>query len=157
MDMKCKWCQKEFIPTRIDNVYCRKKCRDRASARRTGATQRYTWKRRGIELTVDQYKEMMRRQNKKCAICKKVDDRRLAVDHDHTTGTIRGLLCKNCNRAIGYFMDDIDLVEMASVYLKSHKNKTPANKREWGGENEEKAARKLAATELSGVDGPVRC
>jgi hypothetical protein len=44
--------------------------------------------------------------------------RSLAVDHDHTTGQVRGLLCIRCNRAIGNLRDDPDLAIRAAAYLK---------------------------------------
>ncbi len=55
------------------------------------------------------YEELFLRQNSKCAICNKSAGHkiksgfaRLAVDHDHQTGEIRGLLCNKCNRGLGY-------------------------------------------------------
>lgn len=50
-----------------------------------------------------------------CAICHK--SRKLCVDHDHGTGEFRGLLCHECNSAIGLLRDDPVLVERALVYL----------------------------------------
>jgi len=54
-----------------------------------------------------------------CAICKKPpqQNKRLAVDHCHTTGDIRGLLCDLCNRGLGFFQDDIERIAIAIVYL----------------------------------------
>lgn len=53
-----------------------------------------------------------------CAICECPDKKRLSVDHDHQTGKIRGLLCANCNLALGNFKDDPDRLAKAIVYLK---------------------------------------
>lgn len=59
------------------------------------------WKRRGISLTVAQYDDLLKKQDGKCAICRKPPKRmRLAVDHDHKTGKVRGLLCFYCNYRI---------------------------------------------------------
>jgi len=43
----------------------------------------------------------------------------LAVDHDHITGNVRGLLCSNCNRGLGLLKDDIKLFKKSIIYLKS--------------------------------------
>lgn len=78
--------------------------------RRTKYKQRY-----GI--TVDQYDQIFKNQNGACAICKKVSDKRLVVDHDHVTLEIRGLLCGNCNTALGLLGDDIEALQAAIDYL----------------------------------------
>jgi hypothetical protein len=55
-------------------------------------------------ITQEQYEEMLSEQNGGCAICgitEATNGRRLAVDHDHQTGEVRGLLCNNCNVAVG--------------------------------------------------------
>lgn len=72
-------------------------------------------------LTPDDYDEILRKQNGRCAICRsdRFDKRRhaLAVDHDHVTNKIRGLLCRRCNQAIGAFQDNPDLLRKAAQYL----------------------------------------
>ena len=74
-----------------------------------------------------QYETMLERQSGACAICKRAErsrDRRtgnvcrLSVDHCHTTGEVRGLLCKNCNAAIGLLEHDPDLLDAARGYLR---------------------------------------
>jgi hypothetical protein len=44
---------------------------------------------------------------------------KIVVDHCHTTGAIRGLLCHNCNRALGLLKDDINVIKNAINYLES--------------------------------------
>ena len=75
-------------------------------------------KRFGIEKA--QYFAMVLAQNGVCRICGKhesITGRRLSVDHDHTSGRVRGLLCSNCNLGIGYFYDDPELLRRAAQYI----------------------------------------
>jgi hypothetical protein len=67
---------------------------------------------------------MMNEQDFKCAICSvHLSDvkKSFAVDHDHATGKVRGLLCDLCNRALGQFKDNIDNLKAAINYLEKHK------------------------------------
>lgn len=75
--------------------------------------------RNAYGITPEHYDEMFERQGGRCAICEKpkTPKRRLAVDHDHKTGKVRALLCTRCNPAIGYFLDDPQLLARAAVYL----------------------------------------
>lgn len=58
-------------------------------------------RRAQLGVTIAQYETMLARQGGGCAICgNPPKTRRLDVDHDHTTGTVRGLLCHRCNRAL---------------------------------------------------------
>jgi hypothetical protein len=50
-----------------------------------------------------------------CVICG--DTGPLVVDHDHKTGQIRGILCNHCNRGLGHFRDNPELLEFARMYL----------------------------------------
>lgn len=69
-------------------------------------------------LTLDQYDRMLDNQNGVCAICGQPEImRRLAVDHDHETGKVRGLLCTQCNFKLG-ILEDEDFVSRATEYLK---------------------------------------
>ena len=69
------------------------------------------------------YEILLKNQNGKCAICDiKAENHRhsvLNVDHNHITKKIRGLLCNNCNRALGHFQDSILNLESAVKYLKN--------------------------------------
>ena len=70
-------------------------------------------------ITKEAYDTMMTLQNGVCAICEgRYDDKKkLAIDHCHDTGTIRGLLCNKCNRGLGMFEDDPTLLNKAVEYL----------------------------------------
>ncbi len=72
-------------------------------------------------LTVEQYDEMLDQQKGVCKICGRPcsSGRRLAVDHCHETGKIRGLLCGNCNKGIGNFQDSVPVLRSAIEYLES--------------------------------------
>lgn len=77
--------------------------------------------KRKFGITLLQYEELLELQNGVCAICQQPDGMgwSLAVDHDHTTGQVRGLLCGRCNyRLLGSVNDDIQLLERAIAYLK---------------------------------------
>lgn len=74
--------------------------------------------RREFHLTLDQYNLIFKYQGGKCYICKQPSKgKRLAVDHDHKSGLVRGLLCMKCNRALGKFRDDTQLVVNAADYV----------------------------------------
>lgn len=77
---------------------------------------------RDYGISEDDYKENYRIQEGKCAICGKHQNNlkfRLCIDHDHQTNTFRGLLCKNCNRGLGYFdKEGTNLLEYAIKYLR---------------------------------------
>lgn len=73
--------------------------------------------RRAYGLTPAQYDEMLESQGGVCAICGETTARRLAVDHAHDTGAIRGLLCTRCNPGLGYFRDNPVLLDKAIHYL----------------------------------------
>jgi hypothetical protein len=72
-------------------------------------------------ITSDDYNKMFTEQKGCCAICgchQSKFERRLAVDHDHKTLIIRGLLCGNCNLGLGLFNDDVALFQRVIEYLK---------------------------------------
>jgi hypothetical protein len=79
-------------------------------------------------ITLDQYNILLEVQRGVCAICKKAetvvcnkkgDVRNLAVDHNHVTGEVRGLLCTACNQGLGNFKDSIASLTQAAHYLAS--------------------------------------
>jgi hypothetical protein len=85
--------------------------------------------RRRHGISIEQYDEMLEKEDAKCAICRLVDVKpkngkqhllyghNLTVDHNHKTGVIRGLLCWKCNIALGHFNDDLALLRMAVKYM----------------------------------------
>ena len=69
-------------------------------------------------VTPEQVTELKRKQDYKCAICRKELPEKFVVDHSHVSGKVRGLLCRNCNLMIGWAKDSSDICESASQYLK---------------------------------------
>jgi hypothetical protein len=106
--MTCPVCQKPFETFKGLGKYCSAECRTRAM------NLRHLY---GV--TSVQYAEMRAAYGDMCAICRRTCDTgdRLGVDHDHRTGRVRGLLCRRCNSALGFFRDDIDLIKAAVRYL----------------------------------------
>lgn len=85
------------------------------------------WKRTHPRLTTRDYVAQLKRQHGVCAICHKKETsqdpktgkvRRLATDHDHSTGKIRGLLCRKCNLGLSYFCDSTVYIARAYHYLR---------------------------------------
>lgn len=71
-------------------------------------------------MTLEDYEAKLAGQNGVCAVCHKTTAKRLAVDHDHATQQIRGLLCHRCNLALGLFDDNKLLMLRAVRYLEEH-------------------------------------
>jgi len=67
-------------------------------------------------MSQEEYAIMLEAQGKKCYLCK--SSKKLVVDHDHNTGKVRGLLCDLCNRGLGYFKDNPDVLIAAAKYVK---------------------------------------
>ena len=73
-------------------------------------------------ISLEQYDEMLKAQQGVCAICATSCDTgmNLAVDHCHDTNKVRGLLCKNCNTAIGLLKENVENMNKAINYIKFH-------------------------------------
>lgn len=80
-------------------------------------------------ITLEEYHTILNNQEGKCAICLgeikvKYKDKKetfFCVDHDHVTGYVRGLLCVQCNAALGQFKENVENLERAIKYLKKYK------------------------------------
>lgn len=86
-----------------------------------GILNHWRYKLKGYGITVEDYNRMLERQGNRCAICGTLSGERkgihcLCVDHDHNTNKVRGLLCHDCNRALGSF-NTIDRLKRAVKYL----------------------------------------
>ena len=111
-------CTEQFTPTQPAQKYCSGRCW--VSLRRPSRWRDY----KAIRLRVSptDYKALLAEQGDACAICHRENRSngrkdRLAVDHDHSTDVIRGLLCHRCNTALGLFNDSPNLLAVAIAYL----------------------------------------
>ena len=141
----CRQCKvekasSEFYPKRYRNVsgevrsYLNSICKTCFAAgtktwesknpdKRRAITRNYRRKKMfGIDSA--EYLRMNERQNFACAICGSADGkRRLDIDHCHSSGRIRELLCTNCNNGLGRFQDSADLLRKAADYIEKHSEK----------------------------------
>lgn len=105
--------QRDGSPSGI--MYYQYACRECYNEARRGQKMRQVY---GI--TVEQYEEMLARQDGGCAICGATPGlRSLAIDHDHETYVVRGLLCGSCNNGVGRFQDSPVLLRRAADYLET--------------------------------------
>lgn len=86
------------------------------------AEQARTWARK-YGLSVDEIQSMLVDQDKSCAICGKHFVETFNVDHCHTTGAVRGLLCRSCNMGLGCLGDSLEGLRRATAYLEAHNQK----------------------------------
>ena len=112
----CKYCGTVFTPKAPSEHYCCDFCKD------YGIADAYYKRNYGI--TLEEVLNMAEAQGFVCAICHKENfamgdchSGALVVDHDHTTGEVRGLLCHNCNRALGLLGDDVSILRNSISYL----------------------------------------
>ena len=130
----CKRCSVEF-EGHGNKIYCDNECYQ--EAHRSRSLSRYhlkdedakrehqeaAWRSNLLtkfNMTPIDYAEMYANQSGECAICgvqQKDEDRRFAVDHNHETGKVRGLLCASCNKGLGHFKDDPYRMVCAIKYL----------------------------------------
>lgn len=112
---KCRFCETIFTPLTPSHHYCSEKCAIIARA------DVYYYRNYGI--SIEDYYQLYKKFDGKCYICKKEGfslrnkGEGLVLDHNHLTNEVRGLLCPNCNRALGLFKDDIQLLDNAKEYL----------------------------------------
>lgn len=119
MTADCKACGPDtplFYRKHRDQWVCRKKWNENAN--RIQPT--YRSRKRGME--IDSYEEVWdfhyKKQNGLCAICEEPLGKTAAMDHDHVTGRVRGLLCFSDNVAIGHMKDDVERLQKAIDYLR---------------------------------------
>jgi Autographiviridae endonuclease VII len=89
--------------------------------------KRRLWQRKNVfqkvyGISMADYEAMFERQGGACAICKRTGVT-LCVDHCHLTGEVRGLLCSQCNSAIGFCSDDPTVLLAAAAYLQAARDR----------------------------------
>lgn len=118
---KCKECASHTnaarrSPGSQSEDYQRRKRDDPDWIRRHNLKQSYG-------MTLDEFDQILARQGGHCAICATTEPGgrhgRFCVDHDHSTGKLRALLCSKCNVGLGHFNDDPDVLVAAIQYLRS--------------------------------------
>lgn len=90
--------------------------------------QAFKRRQHSFGIAAAEYWAMHETQGGLCAVCQKPEVRKhqsgkiktLAIDHDHSTGIIRELLCGRCNNALGQFDDNPELLDKAANYLRKH-------------------------------------
>lgn len=123
----CHECNADFVAGTWNAKYCSDKCYKTVKNRVVKLNPNYSFNnhkssiRQNFGLSIAQYEDMMTEQQNRCAICRihqSEEKRRFAVDHNHDTGQIRGLLCINCNRGLGAFKDSDEMLVEATEYLR---------------------------------------
>ncbi len=123
----CKVCCRQHAAEWSKRNPERKRATNRAVALKHAERIREANLQRRFGLSLEEYNALLTKQGGACAICgDKIGDRarkRLFVDHNHETGTVRGLLCSQCNNGIGLLRDSPTLLRQAAVYLEAAQNK----------------------------------
>lgn len=121
---RCRTCHgQQSIRTRDPERHKRNKRESTARQRRNNPDRFHAVElRRSFGIDRSEYVRMLEEQGGVCAICRLPESdsnrSRLAVDHDHSSGAIRGLLCRRCNTALGLMGDCAERLEMAARYLR---------------------------------------
>lgn len=115
----CEGCDQQFLIEGSRTRFCDEMCARYSDVAKFETEDRRLKDRYGI--TLIEYNQMYADQCGLCAICSgdlDASSRKAPVDHDHSTGKVRGLLCHFCNRGLGLFKDDPELLESAAMYIR---------------------------------------
>lgn len=119
---KCPECGKEQSLSQFGVGKNAKRLSIRCKSCRRDSKDRASMLRFHYGITLQDYADMERAQEYRCAICHCLrTDNSLVVDHDHATNMVRGLLCDKCNLALGSFGDSEENLFNAIGYLRAHR------------------------------------
>ena len=117
---ECKTCRSQYAKTNYKENKKDILNRRKPYSTRQKVEKRFrSWLAQGIKLTLQEYYKKLAKQHHSCKICKSPfkNTRDAHVDHQHTTGKVRGILCSKCNTALGLLKDDPNLLLRAAKYL----------------------------------------
>lgn len=95
-------------------------------AKALASKQAFKRKLRKYGLSVEQYQYMLNTQQGKCAICGQIPPDGLVIDHNHSTGKVRGLLCNAHNVAVGMVQENLQTAQQLVAYIEKHSTNFPA-------------------------------
>lgn len=140
-ELKCSCCKQilavEFFPKATNKTRgyaweC-KECKKKRKLEKQASMSKEEWYlqnrkyylKSAYGISLEDYNKLLKQHEHKCAICgcDEVDSVHgvLHVDHCHITGKLRGLLCQQCNTALGKFKDSEEILEKAKEYLRKYK------------------------------------
>ncbi len=125
---KCKTCMSQARKLKYENDAEKKHLKQVQTYRSENKEKvKYTKLKQTYGITKDDYQSKLTEQDNCCAICKKPESNKwrgkvvaLAVDHCHETEAVRGLLCMNCNRALGLLKENVDSMTAMIDYVKKY-------------------------------------
>jgi Recombination endonuclease VII len=134
--LKCQECSVDFHGFRPSDKFCSPSCRYLFHGKGRNKEKKQEYQKRWGEqnfqkkreymlrytygITGEQYELLLKQQNYSCAICGRPETnfkRKLSVEHDHTTGEIKGLCCDHCNRIVLGKIRDPNIFRKAAEYL----------------------------------------
>lgn len=118
----CRACRREYKREwqkknrKIANGYSRKyRAKNKTAVQEYNIKCRYGLSKEGID-------GLLAKQQFKCAACLVgLTKTNIQIDHCHSTGKVRGILCRHCNTALGFMKDDIDAILRLADYARRHK------------------------------------
>lgn len=118
----CRFCPRRFLDQRAADTHMGRRHPERFTRSRNNPRVMRSWNlRANYGISIDDYDRMLAGQGGCCAVCGvpggEARPHRLHVDHDHITGLVRGLLCANCNHALGKLRDDPNLIRALAAYI----------------------------------------